>query len=123
MIRGNGWEACVDAPTREPDWHYRWGAIASDNDKGALGASDTVSTKKRAQQKAISQCKKNGGINCELKLIYSNGCASVVSGREWRYYQAGSTRDEAITDGMRRCEQEDRECKTTYIACSHAESY
>lgn len=123
VVRGNGWESCVDAPTRDTVWHSRWGAIASDKDNGAFGASDTVSDKQRAQKKAIKACRKNKGVNCELRLTYYNGCASIASGKQWEFYQSEKSREQAISLGLQRCSQEDSECKITYVACSHAVGY
>lgn len=118
IVRGNGWQGCAEAPEREPVWFDRWGAVATDKSTGAFGAADTVSERDRAIKKAMKQCKKNNGVNCEIRLVYRNECASMVSGKEWDFFQSDPTRDGATSIAMRRCEEKDTDCKIVYTRCS-----
>lgn len=120
VVRGNGWEGCVEQPERETVWYSRWGAVATDKENGAFGASDSIADKRRAEKKALKQCRKNNGTSCEVRLLYADGCAAVVHGKEWSYFQSHKYRDTAIETALNRCRQKDSECEITYVACSQA---
>ena len=119
MVYGNGWQGCAETPEREPVWHDRWGAVATDGSTGAFGAAYTVSGRDNAVKKAIKQCTKNKGKNCEIRLIYRNECASMVSGKEWDFFQSAPTTEDAESIAMRRCEGKDIDCNVVYTRCSH----
>ncbi|QWP75708.1 DUF4189 domain-containing protein [Lysobacter sp. K5869] len=121
-MHGNGWQGCAETPEREPVWLDRWGAVATDKSTGAFGAADTVSERDRAVKKAIKQCKKNNGMNCEIRLTYRNGCASMVSGKERGFFQGDPARDGAISIAMRRCKDKDTDCRVVYTRCSYGVS-
>jgi hypothetical protein len=44
-----------------PVWADRWGAIATDNSTGSLGASIGMTAKRKAQRQALEDCRSKGG--------------------------------------------------------------
>lgn len=62
-------------------FEVRWGAIATDDTKGIVGAVKNVKSKRSANKAALQQCKLNGGgKNCEVTLTYYNQCSAVAWG-------------------------------------------
>lgn len=122
MIYGNGWQGCAEAVERQAVWYDRWGAVATDKSNGAFGAADTVATRKKAISKAVKLCRKNKGVDCQIRLVYRNECASMVSGQHWDIFHTAASREEAISIASSRCQQKDNGCKVVYAACSEGVS-
>lgn len=122
LVQGHGWQGCVEAPERTPVWFDRWGAVATDPSNGAFGAADTVSERDRAIGKAMKRCKNDRGVRCEVRLVYRNACAAMVSGAAWDFFQSDPARDVAIATAMRKCEDKDSGCKLVYTRCSEGVS-
>lgn len=118
--RGNGWQGCAERPQAATVYYDRWGAIATDESKGAFGAAEWSNRKDRAENKAIKECIKMGGISCTIKLIYKNECVSVVTGTRLNYFQSHVSDKVAVADGLRRCQEGDSGCKVYYVGCSSA---
>lgn len=102
-----------------PVWENRWGAMATDEPRGVLGAVTGFADEEAAQQAALSDCKAKGGINCTLANSYKNGCTALTVSDSSFYYGADSTIEIVAADGMRACtEAGKKNCRTYYAACS-----
>ena len=101
-IPGNGGQQ--QAPRApEPVWEDRWGAMATDEPRGVLGAVTGYPNEQTAQQAALSDCKAKGGINCTLTNSYRNGCIALTVSDSSFYYGADSTIDIVAFVGMLTC--------------------
>lgn len=102
-------------------WAARWGAIATDVSKRALGGATGLSSKRKAQKAAIAACQVNGGVACKIDVAYVNQCAVIVTGDN-RYVTAHAPNiGEATSIGMERCGREDVNCRVHYTDCSYPE--
>lgn len=109
----------VQAQQLPPEWISRWGAIATDAKKGALGTASGRSSESAAESLALSECHLNGGESCKIDLSYSNGCAAMMLGDKVFNSNAGVTVQEAIQKGLTMCaEGGDTTCHVYYSGCS-----
>src|SRR3546814_4114213 len=60
-------------------WADSWGAIAIDDIRGEAGIVTGFPSKRKAKKAAIEECRKRGGEDCSISIIYTNQCAAVVS--------------------------------------------
>src|SRR3546814_2123312 len=60
-------------------WEDSWGAIAIDDIRGEAGIVTGFPSKRKAKKAAIEECRKRGGEDCSISIIYTNQCAAVVS--------------------------------------------
>lgn len=100
-------------------WATRWGAIATDDTKGIIGAVKNANNKRSANKAAVKQCKLNGGgKNCEVIFSYYNQCAAIAWG-DTTYRGAGRpTLEEAKYDAMKLCSNATTGCKIVLADCS-----
>lgn len=116
---GGGYE---QAPTR---WEKRWGAIAYDSVTGKLGAVTDMTSKRKAVNGALSQCKSKGGQDCKVSLNYYNQCAALAWGEgDGGIFRASSGPDleEVKTRALANCENSSGgACEIFYTGCSKAE--
>lgn len=102
-------------------WADRWGAIATDPITASLGAVIGMTSKRRAEKAALTECESKGGEACSVDLSYFNQCAVMILGdREYRM-QSAATIEEAAQVGIDKCNQEDSNCRVYYSGCSMAE--
>lgn len=124
-LKGNGWEGCSLLPDsgepEKPKWVSRWGAIAVDAGKPAMGASHSTPSKKRAERDAIDQCRKKGGTKCEIEIAYYNQRVSMVTGDGAYFVQTNDSESVASARGMERCSDAQTGCRVFYSACSLSE--
>jgi hypothetical protein len=59
-------------------WSDRWGAIAEDFDASKVGTAVEQESKSQAEEAALSNCARHGGVNCQITLNYYNQCAAVA---------------------------------------------
>ncbi|WP_082611144.1 DUF4189 domain-containing protein [Lysobacter sp. Root916] len=110
-----------DTGNTGPRWQSRWGAIAFDfgETNVGIGVSVAASSKRRAKNEAIADCRAKGGRNCRINLIYDNQCAVVIAGFGYSRSQGGPTVEIAADHGMRECEKSGaKDCQVYYKACS-----
>jgi hypothetical protein len=101
------------------EWEYRWGAIATDGVKGVLGTSTGEKSQKRAESKALADCKAKGGSPCKIQVSYANGCGAMVVGSSGFSTSFGGTKEEAINKSMAICSSDgDTQCHVYYTDCS-----
>ena len=106
---------------RGPIWRSRWGAIAIDfgRSNAGIGVSVNASSKRKAKNEAMADCRAKGGQNCRINLIYDNQCAVVVAGTGYGRSQGGATVEIAAAYGLRMCEKAGiKDCQIYYKACS-----
>jgi hypothetical protein len=101
-----------------PRWEDRWGAIAFDGPQFILGASAEFPSEQAAKSAALKYCKAKGGDNCQIEISYVNSCAAFTIGERSYYRGAMATLQEAVSDGLKKCNETDRKCTTYYSACS-----
>jgi hypothetical protein len=127
---GQGWQTCVpipgasgvvSQPAKVVHWMDRYGAIVSDPEAGAIGASISQQTQTIAEQKATSDCEAKGGKKCTLDIVYGNKCAALVSGDRQYNVKSGITLLDAEQKAMQGCH--DNNCRVFYSGCSPPESY
>jgi len=106
-------------PQPPPQWASRWGAIATDEPKGVLGAVTGLSSKSEAQQAALADCHAKGGAPCKLEIAYDNECAALVVGKKDYSINTGATASAANQLAMKTCSADgDPSCHVYYSACS-----
>lgn len=102
-----------------PQWEGRWGAIATDGSKGAMGVATDKRSEREASQGAMRDCQSKGGVNCTVDIPYHDGCAAVVVGNGGYNVAADATVDQAVATGMKTCRDAGRaNCHAYYTACS-----
>ncbi|RUL66561.1 DUF4189 domain-containing protein [Dyella dinghuensis] len=100
-------------------WASTWGAIATDEPHGILGAAVGMPSKREAEQAALSDCRSKNGSDCKLELAYDNECAALVVSKTGYVVTAHQTKDLAIQSGMKTCRDSGYEdCHAYYSACS-----
>jgi hypothetical protein len=130
-INGQGWQTCAPIPnydtqqqsltTRPPSqwWEDRWGAVATDAEKGALGSASSMSSQASAERTALNECRSKGGARCKLDISYVNTCAAMVVGDRGYTVRTGGTREVAIDYGEKvSCSTKDLNCRVYYTDCS-----
>lgn len=106
---------------QQPQWQERWGAIATDESHGVLGAVTGRATQGEAENDAIADCHAKGGSICKLEMPYANGCIAFTVSDSGYNAAADSTVDEAAKIGMDTCKKAGAgNCHVYYSACSPA---
>lgn len=102
-----------------PRWVSRWGAIATDSNKGSFGASTGMPNRREAEKAALADCKSDGGNKCRVETWYRNSCAAMVVGHNGHNSGNAATLAEAKKAGLKVCEDAgDSNCHVYYAACS-----
>lgn len=116
------YESSATAPRPDPPvrWADTWGAIATDGIKGSLGTAVRMPSKEEAKRTALSQCRANGGLNCEVDLEYYNQCAVMVVGDKGYNTARAATIEKATQLGEKTCGSTDTNCRVYYADCSLA---
>ncbi|MCZ2498388.1 DUF4189 domain-containing protein [Xylophilus sp. Kf1] len=102
----------------EPVWEDRWGAIAFDGPKGILGAAAGLRSEQAAKSAAQTECKSKGGVNCLSEITYVNACTAFTIGDRSYYKGARASLPQVIAEGLKKCNETDKNCETYYSACS-----
>lgn len=121
-----GWEGCAPMGGSEepsgPEWSTRWGAIATASDVGAYGFSYSQGSKRAAEKKALSQCKKNsGGKTCKLRHTYHDQCAALAWGEEGNDVASAAELKDAERLALGACTKWTGGCAIEYSGCSYPE--
>jgi hypothetical protein len=100
-------------------WERRWGAVATDGPRGAMGVATDRGSEREASQAAMQDCQSKGGVNCQIDTAYDNQCAAVVVGDGGYNVSSRRTADQAAAVGMKTCRDAGRaNCHVHYSACS-----
>ena len=99
-------------------WESRWGAIATDGVKGALGAVTSMESRATAEASAMEACKAKGGTECTLKVAYDNSCVAMSVGDKGYSVRTGLTLEDAVTSASDACGKLYGNCHTYYSNCS-----
>src|SRR3546814_17411422 len=88
-------------------------------------SSDLIVTgfpsKRKAKKAAIEECRKRGGEDCSISIIYTNQCAAAVSNSVMSSSANAPTMREAIETGMQTCNEIGTACCAVYWSgCRHA---
>lgn len=125
--QGQGWQTCVPIPgattNQEPSppsqkWYPRAGAIAADGKMGILGTADNERSRSTAENLAMADCKRKGGLACVAQTSYVNGCGAMTVGATGFGTATGRTQDEAIANSLKQCQSTGDTCHEFYSACS-----
>ncbi len=84
-------------------WASRWGAIATDEPHGILGAVTGLSSKEEAQKAAMEACRAKGGSPCKFEIAYDNECAAMIVSDKGYNTPAAATVEKAVQLGMQTC--------------------
>jgi hypothetical protein len=129
-----GWEGCApmgpmpsdgdgsnQAPVQqEPVWETRWGAIATAD--GAYGVSNGMNSQRRAEKKAIADCKaRSNGKPCILRVAYYNQCAALAWGDEINFTARSPQQQRAESLAVSACSDKTTNCRVYYSGCSYPE--
>jgi hypothetical protein len=102
-----------------PQWAEGWGAIALDFGHGSHGTSAQSDTKSSAATAALSDCRRNGGTQCEVVITFVNQCAAIsqpLGGGDISSATA-ATSDAAEQRSISRCGDAEK-CKVFVEECS-----
>lgn len=105
-------------------WESTFGALAADVANNAVGTGQGYSSREEAEHFAVSECRKNGGGNCEILSWVKNGCLALA----WPYGKGGGTPATAtgkrIREAERRalgsCIAKDGRCEVVVSSCNQA---
>ena len=104
-----------------PHWEGRWGAISFDFGRSnvGLGVSVAATSRRRAKNEALADCRAKGGTDCRINLIYDNQCAVVIAAVGYSRSHGGPTVEIAAKRGAQICEEAGfHDCQVYYKACS-----
>ena len=90
------------------------GAIAYHEKSGAFGFSFDFASARQAKESALAQCGQSG---CVVMVGFRNSCAALVQGEKRPFSSQGTTRDEAETRALKKCNSE-KHCKPVVWACT-----
>jgi hypothetical protein len=114
-----GQAAALQVPQPPPArWADHYGAIATDEPRGAMGAATNMLSKISAENAAMSNCKEKGGVNCDIQIWYTNQCVALVVGGKIFNVNSGASVTEAAEKGMQMCKPVANDCHVYYSACS-----
>lgn len=113
-------------PEPEPGWLLTWGAVVLDSERGTVGQASGFPSERAALAVAMQDCAAIGGVRCEKLMTYQNQCVAIAVPAVDGQALAGtvvtsraSTVESARTEAEGKCrQQENRECKAVYSACS-----
>ncbi|WP_093633387.1 DUF4189 domain-containing protein [Paraburkholderia aspalathi] len=107
-----------------PQWLSKWGAVATDIDKGSLGAATSMTSKDQAEQASLADCRAKGGVQCKIESTYTNGCITVVVGSPGYAVNSAPTQVQANSIGMSTCTGAgNANCRILYTGCSLPQRY
>lgn len=111
------------SPSVGARWVNRFGAIAMDPAmaEGGTGISVGQASERRARKEAISRCRESGGISCEVKVTFRNGCGVIVLGTDLYFSTVGPSIEQAAMLGMSDCNEKTENCRVFLADCSLAE--
>lgn len=99
-------------------WVDHYGAIATDEPRGVLGASTDMPDRRSAENTAMEDCRVKGGVNCIITISYGNQCVALVVGGKGFTVNSGATIAQATEKGMNFCTPVANDCHAYYTACS-----
>ena len=106
---------------KPPRWESgsRWGAVATDEPHGILGASTGLPSREQAITAAMSDCAAKGSSQCKFELAYDNECVVLVASDSSYVVVSDKTIDIASRSGMKTCQANGaKNCGVYYSACS-----
>jgi hypothetical protein len=100
-----------------PAAHYedRREAIVTDFSHGSVGMINNAATQSSAEQLATADCQAKGGVTCKVEIAYRNECAALVAGDKIHNTRAGATVEAAIQAGIKKCSEEDNNCRAYFF--------
>jgi Domain of unknown function (DUF4189) len=107
------------APPPAEIWKSKWGAIALDPAKGAFGAADNATSKRKAQSTDLSICKSRGGKSCKVIGWITNQCLALAWGDSGFHGSSADTKEAAISDALKMCSTKTRNCEIYHSGCSY----
>lgn len=114
----------IPAPPSRPsgEWIKTWGAIA-DGTNGEGGISAGQISKESAENEAVKQCIRGGGVGCRPTFSYQNQCvviASAVNNPITDTIQSAKSIGIAKQMALPKCSSQNNgsACEVVYSACS-----
>lgn len=100
-------------------WVNYWGAMVSDDSKGALGVASDKQSEAKAWQAAKQDCLAKGGLNCTKLISYENECIAMAFGEKTYSFATGKTEEDASRKANGKCVAHGNlNCRIYYSACS-----
>jgi len=102
-----------------PQWKTQWVSIAFGNN--GFGAATHMPSKRKAESKALAQCREMGGTGCHVNLTTYNQCVAVASGGHTAPSAGASDQETAESIAMNDCmaDEKNASCEIYYAACSY----
>ena len=94
-------------------WEDRYGVVSWSDEKGYLTIVG-MSTKKEAENKALSQC----GSNCKIVGTFRNSCTAISWGSGKALIRGGGSQQEAEENSISECRKNGSTCEILSSACS-----
>ncbi|WP_412731074.1 DUF4189 domain-containing protein [Dyella aluminiiresistens] len=116
----NGIPSCgAQVQQRPVIWASRWGAIAWDYTRGAVGGSINQPSKAAAEQAAIANCRSNdGGPDCKTDFVYHDQCVALVTSAHTHTEASGYPLKVAINNALKICTSAGHaDCTVDYTSC------
>lgn len=103
-------------------WAKTWGAIASDNTLGKVGAATGKMSEQEAEAAATESCyARGGGAGCtNILLTYWNQCGAMAWGESYSTTARAGTVEEASKIAIQSCSKHTADCQIYYADCSPA---
>lgn len=94
-----------------------FGAIAYSANNGAWAWANRYQSRQAAEQAALSACRRNGGVYCQIATWFQGACGSLVRGNNPQQWGSGYGPDKqsAYNAAMRNCGQG---CQHVASVCS-----
>ncbi|WP_064746311.1 DUF4189 domain-containing protein [Lysobacter antibioticus] len=106
------------APPREV-WGSRWGAVALDGPRGAIGTAHGAASKRQARREAVEDCRTQGGRDCRVQIDYRNQCVAIAVSDSHVHVRPSELKEDAVEHALRECgERGEAHCRSYYAACS-----
>jgi hypothetical protein len=121
--RGTSQQEIPPPPPRPTgEWIKTWGSIANGSN-GEGGVSVGLPSKAAAENEAIKQCIRGGGLNCKSTFSYHNQCVAIltaVSNPVRDTIQGAESVEAAKKIALPVCKSQNNgsECEVAYSACS-----
>ncbi|MDP9932140.1 DUF4189 domain-containing protein [Variovorax paradoxus] len=118
-IPGYGQQQAPQQPAEV--WQDRFGAIAIDSPNRITASAVNMRNEGSAKATAISNCKAQGGVTCEVEITFKNGCGAVTTSDTNHVASVGANIDDASAAGLKSCRSlGDPNCRVYYKVCSPA---
>jgi hypothetical protein len=97
-----------------------YGALAYDTVTGVYGLSDSQPDKESARQDALSRCRDERGVNCQISGQFWKVCVAVATGNDKNFaFAYGDDMSKETSSALRQCQKHDKDnsCRVPSLHC------